>query len=408
VTRAWSAALLGLAIPLSAVAVHAGSRYSLRGNGEPVLPFCADSRALGGAEAADDEASISGNPASLAFADRTTFYGTWFTEGIRIEEPAVAESGVLKDYDGFLPNLGLVFPLSLDVRMGLGFVVERRQSGRIVQDATTPDGRPYRQVYEASGNLMRTPLLLAFDLRRLQLGGGPEFILLNSKIRWQNAFPVGSGFPDSDDRDESSVWGIGWKVGGRLPISRRLALGAWGSLPGDLSGRHRLKNDSPADSSESLEFDAHGDIARAMGAGVDFAPFGGWRLAADWTREAWQNVEPPNPADEFVDVDRYGAGIEWKPKKAGGLAWPVRLGYRTEPLHVLDGNGRKVREQAVTGGSGLTFADGRGQFDWFAEYFWRGDGASEFQEQGVRIGVTLTGVEDWARRRPPEEESGDW
>lgn len=406
-TRVRGAALLALAALLCAASVRAGSRYSLRGEGEPVLPFSADVRAMGAASAAGIEPSLSGNPATLAFAERTSFYGTWITEGIRIEEPTVAGSGVLEDYDGFLPNLGLVFPTDW-VRMGLGLVVERRQGGTITQNATTPDGRPYRQVYEASGNLLRVPVMLARDLGFAQIGGGPEVILLNQKIRWQNQFPAGSGFPDSDDRDEHSAWGVGWKVGARVPLRRRIAVGAWGSFPGDLSGQHRLKNAVPADSTSTLEIETHADVARAFGTGLQLTPARSWRIAVDWTRELWQEVEPPNSVDEFVDVDRLGGGIEWVPSKGGGLHWPVRLGYRTERLHTLDTYGNKVREQAVTGGSGVTFADGRGQFDWFAEYFWRGDKSTEFQEQGVRIGVTLTGMEDWLGRRPPEDETGDW
>jgi hypothetical protein len=104
-----------------------------------------------------------------------------------------------------------------------------------------------------------------------------------------------------------------------------------------------------------------------------------------------------------------GVGIEWTPPLGRGRRWPVRLGYRTEPLHARDVAGREIREHALSGGSGFSFADGRGEFDWFVEYAWRGKpDDTEFYEQVVRFGVTLTGIEEWQRRRPPEEETEDW
>lgn len=403
--RRWG--IVAIAFAVGAAPAHAGSRYSLRGDGEPVLPGRADVRAIGGAQAAGGTASISGNPASLSLADRTCFYGTWVTEWIRVEEPT--STGVLKNYDGFLPNLGLVFPMPWSLRFGTGLLVDRRQSGIIERSATTPDGRPYRELFEASGNLLRIPVLFARDFGPAQLGTGLDVLLLNSKIRWRNDFPDGSGFADSDDRDEQGLWGVGWRVGGRLPLGQRLALGAWGSFPGRLSGQHRLKNAAPSDSSETLEIDAHADIAREMGAGVELKPRDGWRLAFDWTRQAWSEVDAPSPVDELVDVDRMGVGVEWTPSTGGGLRWPVRLGYRTERLHALDGGGREIREHALSGGSGFSFADGRGEFDWFLEYAWRGEAdISEFREQVVRFGVTLTGLEEWQGRRPPEDETEDW
>ena len=62
----------------------------------------------------------------------------------------------------------------------------------------------------------------------------------------------------------------------------------------------------------------------------------------------------------------------------------------------------------MTGGSGFGVGGGRGEIDWFVEYGRRGrHGESEFVEEVVRFGVTLTGSERWTRRRPPEDD-GDW
>lgn len=391
-----------------ATPARAGSRYSLRGEGEPVLPVGADVRALGGSEAAADVPSLSSNPASLAFADRVRFYGSWVTEWIRTEENLAAGSAVRKEYDGFVPNLGLVFPLPGGLSFGTGLLVDRRQEGKIVQGATTADGRAYVQTFEASGNALGIPILVAKDLGRAQLGAGLDVLLVNSKIRWRNTFAEGSGFLNSDDRDETGLWAASWRAGARVPLGRRAALGAWGSWPRELSGRRRLENDDPQGVSQNLEIDATGETARRIGAGIDVSPRRGVRVTADWTHEAWSDVTSPRSVGTFVDVDRVAAGLEWIPASASGRRWPLRAGFRTEPLHTLDGNGREVRESAFTAGSGFSFADGRGKFDWFVEYARRGDADSEYEEQVVRFGVTLTGLEEWTRRRPPEADADDW
>jgi hypothetical protein len=87
---------------------------------------------------------------------------------------------------------------------------------------------------------------------------------------------------------------------------------------------------------------------------------------------------------------------------------PLRLGFRHENLNFLDGRGEEVDETVITGGSGFGFAGGRGQFDWFAEYGWRGEqNRTEFYEQFVRIGISVTGLEEWTKPSKPEAEE-DW
>ena len=75
---------------------------------------------------------------------------------------------------------------------------------------------------------------------------------------------------------------------------------------------------------------------------------------------------------------------------------------------MIDGKGLSVRETFVTAGSGFGLAEGRGLIDWYVEYGWRGEPRdTEYYEQIVRVGVTLTGTEKWGSRARPEEED-DW
>jgi hypothetical protein len=397
-----AAAVILLAAPGGS---SAESRYSLRGNGEASLAVRADARALGGAETASGVPSVTGNPANLALADRTLFYGTYETEWVRTEEAGEGGTRIRKDYAGLVPNLCLVFPLPGNMSLGTGLVVDRRQGGRIEADATTPDGQAYRQIYDAKGNVLLFPALLARRFGRVHAGFGLDVILRNSEIRWMNDFPDDSGFDDSDDLDKVSMWGVAWKLGARVPVGSRAAVGAWYSLPSNLNGSRRLENDDPFDSSDDLKIDAKGEMATEWSLGVAAKPIPSVRILADWVHEGWESAEPPAPGDRLADVDRFAFGAEWS---RGGGAWPLRTGYRTERLHVLDGAGQRVREHALTVGSGFGVAGGRGVIDWYFEHAWRGErDRTEFEERLFRFGVSLTGVEKWSRRRRPEEDE-EW
>jgi hypothetical protein len=392
---------------------RADSRYSLRGHGEAIPTANAEVRAQGGAEAAGSEPSLSGNPASLALALRTRFTGTYETQWVRTEESVEAGLRVRKSYSGLVPNLTLITPTLGGLRFGTGLLVDRRRSGRIELDARTPDGQAYRQIYEASGNHLRIPVLAAGTWRGVRIGGGLDVALVNRKVRWENDFSdqvETQGFRDSDDLDRISLWGVTWRGGVRVPVGDRTALGAWLSWPSDLDGSRRFENDD-TDDSDDLKVDRGGELAPRWGIGIDVRPWPRFDLRADLVREEWEGVDPLNTFDELVDVTRVAFGVEWNPsERRRGLQWPLRAGYRTEQLHALDAGGNTVREHVFTAGSGFGFAGGSGTFDWYVEYGWRGDqDTTEYYEQFTRFGMTLTGVERWSRRRSPEDEDdGDW
>jgi hypothetical protein len=407
------AIVLGWTLVLGVASADAESRYSLRGNGEAVTSQRADHRARGGAEAATPIPSLSGNPASLVFAQQTSFFGTYDTEWIRTEE--TVSNAVRKEYSGLVPNLGLVFPLPREWRFGIGLLVTRRRGGTIEQDATVNDGSggtiTYRQEFDGNGNEIRIPFLLARDIGGVQVGSGIDLVLLRSENRWRNDFSQVTdpgGFLDSEDTDETNLGGVAWRTGVRVPVGERFAFGGWVSIPTKLSGERILSSDqagTSADFTQDLEVESH----PIYSLGVEIVALPRVRVAADWTYEPWTDADRLSPIDEFVDVNRLAFGVEWRPEeRRGALNWPVRAGYRTELLHVLDAAGNEVREHVLSAGSGFGIAGGRGDIDWYVEYGWRGQADdSEYQEHVVRFGVTLTGLEQWSRTPRPQGED-DW
>ncbi len=389
---------------------RAESRYSLRGQGEPTSSAVASIRAQGGAEIAGTTPSLGGNPASLVFADETRFTGSWDTEWLRTEEPTAGRLRVRKEYEG-LPSLGIVFPLRGGTRLGLGMLVTRRLGGRIERTASTDDGLEYRQAFEANGNQIRIPVLVATEIKGIQIGAGLDVLLSSREGLWVNEFTAESGFSSSRDFDRTGLWGAAFRAGLRVPVGERMAIGAWTFQPGVLDGKRRFENENPFDESSDLEVDATGETASAFGLGAEGRPSDRLALRADWVREAWEGVDPAGHPDRFVDVDRVAIGAEWVPREGSrGAQFPYRAGYRTETLHTLDAHGVKNREHLFAIGSGIGFAGGRGTIDWYLEYGWRGEQkTSEYYEQFVRVGLTLTGVERWGRRRTPaDEDDGDW
>ncbi|NNE43822.1 MAG: hypothetical protein HKN12_06420 [Gemmatimonadetes bacterium] len=412
-----AAVILGVAL-LAAVAspALAESRYSLRGDGEEVTSSRADHRALGGAETATRIPSLSGNPASLAFADRTTFYGTYDTEWIRTEESVTGAGNLVrKEYSGLVPNLGLIFPLPNGFRLGAGVLVSRRRGGVIEQNASVPDGLggtvTYRQEFEGSGNLLRIPVLLARDFAGIQLGAGMDLMLLRTENRWMNDFSdvdPALAYLNSEDTDETNLGGFAFRSGVRTTFLDWISIGGWATIPTRLSGERRLRSEQ-AGTTDDLTVDFEAEFHPSYSAGIELLPAARWRIVADWVHEAWKDADPLSPVDEFVNVDRYAVGVEWKPEeKRGGLNWPVRVGFRTANLHVLDAGGREVTERIFTAGSGFGIAGGRGDIDWYVEYGIRGEqDTNEYREHLVRVGITLTGWEQWTRRRLPPEDD-DW
>lgn len=411
-----AAAAVALAWLAVAGPAAAESRYSLRGDGEAVSSARADARALGGAETASDIPSLSSNPASLAFADRTTFYGTYDLEWIRTEEHLSGGGGLVrKDYAGLVPNLALIFPLPGEVRFATGLLVGRRRSGTIDRTIEVNDGNggtfAYRQEFVGSGSLLQIPAMLAWDGGRVQIGAGVDLLLLGSDVTWRNDFSgAGSvlGFVDSEDREENSLSGAAFRAGLRVPVSGWGALGAYAMLPSRLNGEQRFSSEQAGDKHERV-LDRGADIAPKWGAGAEIRPSAELRVAADWVHESWDQADPLNSAERFVNVDRVAIGAEWKSSaERGSLQWPIRAGYRTERLHTLDAFGNEVREHVLAVGSGFNIAGGRGDIDWYLEYGWRGEkDVTEYLERFVRFGVTLTGWESWARLPRPEEED-DW
>lgn len=400
---AW--ALVAVFVLFGALPAAASSRYSLRGDGEMVHSDRADIRALGGASAASTARSLAGNPATLAFGESAAFFGSWETEWIRSEEFLPGESPYAKEYSGFVPNLGLVFPLPRHLALGLGLLVTRHSDGTIEQSATTPDGTAYDQSFESEGNEIRFPIMAAWNAGPVSVGSGVDFTLINSRFRWRNDFDD-TLFRDSNDTDTISLWSFAWRVGARAPIGSRLAVGAWASFPSAASGTRTLENDDN-DDSDDLKLDVDADRPVRVGGGVEARPVDRLRLVADWVHEGWSEVDPVRPGNEHLDVDRISVGAEWA-MSGGDRPWPMRVGYRTEKLNLKDSLGEEVREQAFTIGTGFAFAGGRGQLDTFLEYVQRGEAdVTEYTEQAVRFGFTLTGFESWSRPTPPEAEE-DW
>jgi hypothetical protein len=404
--RILAVALLGIVCACPA-STRANSRFSLRGPGEATRPERADVRALGGAEAASLRPSLTGNPASLAFLETGTFHGSFETEWIDVKEPLSSGTLERKDYVHLLPNLGLLFPLSHGIGLGLGIVVDRRLGGRIEQSATAPGGQEYEQVYEASGNVLRFPFQLAWGNERIAVGSGIDVVLSNSRIRWRNDFPTGSEYLDTNDLDSVGLWGAAWRTGVRVPIGSRAAVGGWISVPSDLSGTRRIENDDPGDDGDDLELHLDVDHPTIWAAGVDGRPLTNLRVVADWVHEGWKETQPRASIDAYRDVDRFAFGLEWSAPDQRS-AWPLRLGFRTEKLPTLDGLGRAVREKVLTAGTGFGFAQGRGNLDAYLDFGQRGDESeNEFAEKFVRFGLTLTGFEGWNRPAKPEAED-DW
>ncbi len=396
------AAAMVLALACSAPA-RAQSLYSLHGFGEEVITLPAKQRALGATSAASRTAGVFGNPALLTFADRTTFTGSFVLDWIQTEEPARPEAGERQDYSSAVTNLSILFPLG-QTTLGIGLLFDRRINGTIQADATV-GGQPYTQIFDRDGNLLRFPAHLATNWGGLRVGGGIDVILFSARASFANVFPIDSGFASSSDVDRATLWTIEPRVGVLRPLAKGFTVGAWGAWPRELRGTRFLESDDPEDDSEDIEIHVEQDLPPRVTGAVEKQFSHRFRMAFDWTYEAWGSIDAALSPDEFEDVNCFALGAEWSHEGAKGIArLPLRAGLRTQTLHALDANGNQVREVLATLGSGLGFSGGNGQFDWSVEYGRRGSDDDEFKETFWRFAVTLAGYEKWSGRRGPEED----
>jgi len=386
------------------------SLYSLRGLGEDTVPYPAKNRALGTTGAAVSTPGIFANPALLAFTDQTMFSGTFVLDWTQTKENQPGDP-TRQEYGSTVTNLSLLFPLPRGLVFGTGLLFDRRIEGQIETPATI-ESQAYTQVFERDGSFLRFPALIGGRVAGTELGAGVDALLFTSKRRWRNEFPSGSGFASSADLDRETLWSFAPKIGARRAFGTKLALGAWGSWPRELRGSRFLESDDAQSESDDVKIHTEEDLPMSVTAGAEATPHPRMRVAFDWTYEAWEEATPLTAADEYHNVHRFAVGIERVSGEKTGLirSLPIRAGFRTQPLHFLDGtgdeigDGETIREMIWSVGSGFGFAGGGGQFDWVVEYGRRGNKETEFREQFVSFGVTLTGFERWARRRPPEED----
>jgi hypothetical protein len=396
--------LCGAAILLSAVlssTARGQSLYSLRGFGEDTAAQSSLSRALGATGAALASPGIYANPAQLMFAQRTMFSGTLGIDWTKTDENATGKSR--QEYGFTVSNLSLMFPLTPSLVLGTGLLFDRRIDGQIETEGVI-ESQPYVQVFREEGNLIRFPALLGARAGGMEFGGGIDVLLFTTKRSWQNRFDLGSGFNSSADLNRETLWSVAGKLGVRRAFGQRFAVGAWGAWPRELRGNRFLESDDAQDDPGDVKIHVEEDLAPSATLGVESFVLPRLRVVFDAGYEAWEEQTPRTPGDEYQDVYRFAVGVERIPVDRSGFlgSFPLRAGFRIQPLHVLDANSEQVTEMIWSAGAGLGFADGGGQFDWVIEYGLRGDDGNEFQEQFWRFSATLTGLERWTRRRPPE------
>ncbi len=350
--------------------------------------------ALGGfVQVIDDSlGALQYNPATIAWCKRVTFGAGGYVTSDKNRDATLEEKTVSTKFSSFI----FAFPL---YKKRLSFAVGYR--GRYDPDGdfsvreTTSEGVPYTNLYARNGNLWTVPFTLALDAGRyLKVGG--YYSIENGTIedRWVIDF-TGASTADAVSVRTRQFRGNAWGAGAVLRPRHGLALAvAYESkIDYDVPVEERYTNSSAnADYTETMTLPERWTASASVHLPARFILYAGGSVA-DFTK--FQGLA--FPADRLVREENAALGVEHQFK---GGRFPLRASFRYEQLPYTLPAGEKVKGTAITVGTGLPFRGGRGKLDMALEFGKSGStGVNEYSDRSVRFYLSITGSEEWKRRR---------
>ena len=330
------------------------------------------------------------NPAMVAWSKRVTFG----VAGYLTSDVNQYEGLERRDNGAKLSMFSFAFPVYRNrVSVGFGFRGRYDPDGVFRVDHTTSEGDAYGDVYERSGALWSVPLTIALDTGRfMKLGAFYSVERGHVQDTWIVDFvePTNQDAISSQDR---SVSGNAFGVGVTVQPIRRISLGVVyeSKIDYDVDVDEHYTNAS-ADTSyaevgalpERWVVSVCWHVAPTMsvyaGASIsDFTKFSGFDF----------------PASRLEREEVAALGVEYRLKQK-----PIRASVRYEKLPYTLPEGQEITKIAFAIGSGGMFKGGMGKLDAAVEFGETGSVDSNgFADRSVRFVLSITGSEQWKRKR---------
>lgn len=391
-----AAAFLVLAAPLSRA--RADSIFALNFVGERVEVGDARIGALGGfvQEVDDSLGVLQYNPAALAWMKRFSFGAAGYVTS-DLNKSADIEQ---RNNGTSFTHLVFAFPVYKQrLTMGVGFRGRYDADGEFVVPNVTSDGDAYNDHFERTGGLFAVPIQLAYDAGNFAKFG-VSYSIERGKVEdtWIKDFS-GDNLDASSDRERvfrGHALGAGFVV---RPV-QRLSIGLTyeSKIDYDVDVDETFTSTS-ADTShtESASMPARMTISTSFRLSKDMTLFAGGSLCD------FRDFEGITfPSERLAQEEIGSLGVEYR---LGDAHVPLRGSFTYEQLPYTMPAGENIKRIAFAVGSGRIMRGGRGKMDIALQFANTGSvGTNTYSDRAVRFYLSITGSEDWKRKRDRRNE----
>jgi len=387
--------LLGALLPADRAA--ADSQFGSNALGVGVRPVHVRAWAMGGLETAlADSSRLSlANPALAAGMKRVSMSLLYHAERIRAESPEGTHS---YNASGF-PLFEFLIPVGDRLAFGFGYQELQDMGTARIRLESFGDPVDYTTFFERHGSVFRVPGVVAIRLfRDVRIGFRLDTYFLSVEEDYD------LDFADSDIRDTRERFLLGGD-GNAAAAGLLLPLGRSGHLGLSWSDEAVLQTDREREglSGTVLNERTRIGVASRFSAGLAWRFGGGWTAGAEYAWTGWEEVEDTLAAlGGYADVTSYAFGLERMPGRDDPwfVRFPLRAGFRVDPLMVRDREGNRIDRWAVTCGTGFELGGGAGICDLAVEFGRIGDREENgLRESYTRFVVGFTAQEPWRRRK---------
>lgn len=309
------------------------------------------------------------------------------------------ENGRVSYNSSGFPLFEFLIPFGSRLALGFGYHSDADMGNIRTRTKDLEDPVPYSNYLERHGGVFRVPALLALRLYRdVRVGVRVDNWFLSIEEDFDNEFESSTAQP-SRERLLLGGNGTGGTIGLLLPVGGHGHFGCTWSSPVVLTVDSEREGASGVVSSRKIDI----GLPARFAAGLTFHLGDRWTAGAQTELLRWEDVEDTlSSAGGYRDVTAWSFGVE---RIGSGddpkfLRFPLRAGFRVEPLMYRDTAGNGIDHWAVTIGSGFQMMERRGTCDLGIEYGRIGDrGINGLEEEYIRFLIGITGRESWRKRR---------
>ena len=398
------AVLLAISLAAAGATSAPASLWNMEGLGGWVYGYDQAARAAGGtAIGVIDPFGMSPiNPAQSAWATLPQAHFGYTSQRITTEASGSGSS----DVSGASGVTGarVVIPLPGTLRFAAGFrsLTDGACDARLAVNPERGDGF-IRQI-EGTGGLNELSLGISGTLLERRAAAGVRFGLANGSLREviEDDFVAGEFLDTRMVLRTRMENGLTWAAGVQGRPGPRLALGLYAAGGGTLD----LKGQATEGTHRRYDRRAEVDIPEEFGAGLSWLATPRLRLAADWSRVGWGDVDitlkgvtragEERAPTRFVDTGRYGVGLTWLPGEVSPRdpllrRSVLRAGFSLDDYYTPQMDGSVPHAWTASVGLGLPVQVDRGFLDLMLSYGRAGSLTDTgLEEASLTFGIGLT------------------